>query len=71
MRLYLNYGDIIYGQPNNESLNQNIERIQYNTTLAITGAIKGIFQNKLYNELGFESLKFFAKDWLVDSKTCL
>ena len=58
MRLYLDYGDIIYDQPNNESLNQKIERIQYNTALANTGAIKGTFQSKLYNELGFESLKF-------------
>ena len=26
--------------------------------MAITGAIKGTFQLKIYNELGFESLKF-------------
>ena len=58
MRRYLNYDDIIYVQPNKESLNQKIERIQYSTALAITGAIKGTFQSKLYNKLGFESLKF-------------
>ena len=58
MRPYLNYGDIIYDQPNNESLNEKIVRIQYSTAFAITGAIKGTFQSKLYNELGFESLKF-------------
>ena len=45
-------------QPNNESLNQNIERIQYNAVLAITSAIKGTSQSKLYNKLCFESLKF-------------
>ena len=31
--------------------------IQYNTALAITGAIKGTSKEKLYNELGFEYLK--------------
>ena len=38
---HLGYGDIIYDQPNKKNLNQKIERIQYNATLAITGAIKG------------------------------
>ena len=35
MRPHLNYGDIIYDLPNKESLNQKIERIQYNVALAI------------------------------------
>ena len=35
-----------------------IERVQYNAALAITGAIKGTSQLKIYKELGFESLKF-------------
>ena len=34
------------------------ERIQYNAALAITAAIKGASQTKLYKELGLESLKF-------------
>ena len=34
------------------------ENIQYNTALAITSAIRGTSQMKLYNELGFESLRF-------------
>ena len=58
VRLPLDYGDIIYDQPNNESLNQKIERLQYSTAPEITGANKGTSQSKLYNELGFESLKF-------------
>ena len=33
-----------------------IESNQYNTTLAITGAIRGTFREKLYYELGFEPL---------------
>ena len=40
VRPHLENGDIIYEQPNNESCNQKIERIQYNAGLAITGAIK-------------------------------
>ena len=58
MRPHLDYDDIIYDQPKNETFTQKIERIQYNATPAVTGAIKGTSQSKLYLELGFESLKF-------------
>ena len=58
IRPHLDYGDIIFDQPNNESFCNLIERVQYNVALAITGAIKGISQLKIDNELGFESLKF-------------
>ena len=54
---HLDYGDIIYDQRSKESLNQEIERIQYNAALATTGAIKGTYQKRLYNELGLEYLK--------------
>ena len=37
---HLDYGDIIYDQPNNESFCNKIERVQYNAALAITGAIR-------------------------------
>ena len=47
-----------YDQPNKESLNQKIERIQFNAALAVTGAIKGTYQSRFYNELGLASLKF-------------
>ena len=57
LRLHIDYGDIIYDQPNNDSFCDMIERVQYNAALAITGAIKGISHLKLYKELGFESLK--------------
>ena len=33
VRLFLDYGDIIYDQPNNEILNQKGERIQYTILL--------------------------------------
>ena len=58
MRPHLDYDDIIYDQPNNESLDQKIEIIHYNAALAVTGVIKGTSQSKLYIKLGFESLKF-------------
>ena len=47
----LDWGDLIYDQPNNESFTQKTERIQYNDVLTITGAIKGTSQNKLYCEI--------------------
>ena len=43
VRPHLGYGDIIYDQQNKKNLNHKIERIQYNATLAITGAIKGTY----------------------------
>ena len=49
---------ILYDQPNNKSFSQKIETVQYNAALAITGAIKGTSQIKVYNELGLESLEF-------------
>ena len=58
MRPHLDYGDIIYDQPNKESFNKKIEIIQYNAAVAITCVIKGTYQSRLYSELGLESLKF-------------
>ena len=56
-RPHLDYGDILYEQPN-KTFCQKIETNQYNAALAITDAIKGTSQIKLYNELGLESLEF-------------
>ena len=58
VRTHLDYCDIIYDQPNNESFCNKIERVQYNAALPITGAIRGTSQTKLHNEPGLESLKF-------------
>ena len=46
---HLDYGDIIYDPPNNESFCNKIERVQHNAAFAVTGAIRGISQIKLYN----------------------
>ena len=39
IRPHLDYGDIIYDRAYNTSFHQNIESIQYNAALAITGAV--------------------------------
>ena len=56
VRPHLDYGDVIYAQLNNSSLSVKIESVQYNAALAITGAIRGASKEKLFQELGFESL---------------
>ena len=58
VRPHLDYGDIIYDQPNNESFRQKLESYQCNAALAITGAIRGTSETKIYKELGLESVKF-------------
>ena len=39
------------------SFGHKVERIQYNTALAITGAISGASKDKLFDKLGLESLQ--------------
>ena len=57
VKSHLDYGDVIYEQPNNSSLSDKIESIQYNAVVAITGTIRGTSKEKLYQELGPESLR--------------
>ena len=57
IRPHLDYGDIIYDQPNNQTFSNKLEAVQYNAALAITGAIRGTSKTKVYQELGLESLK--------------
>ena len=57
VRPHLDYGDILYDQARNESFHLKLECIQYNACLAITGAMHGSSREKLYQELGFESLQ--------------
>ena len=54
---YLDYGHNIYGKAYNSSFHQNLEKIQYNLALAITGATRRTSKEKLYQELGLESLE--------------
>ena len=57
IRLPLDYGDVVFDQAFNNSFHQRIESIRYNVGLAITGAIRGTSNEKLYQELSFESLQ--------------
>ena len=57
IRPHIDYGDIVYDQSYNDSFHEKLELIQYNASLAITGAIRGTSRDKLYQELGLESLK--------------
>ena len=58
IRSHLDYGDIVYDKPDNETFINKIEKAQYDAALAVTGAIRGTSREKLYAELGIESLKF-------------
>ena len=57
IRPHLEYGDIIYEQAYNLSFHQKLELMQYNSALALTRAIRGRSKEKLYQELGLESLQ--------------
>ena len=54
IRPHLDYGDIMYNQAYNVSFHQKLES---NSALAITGAVRGTSTEKLYNELGLETLE--------------
>ena len=56
LRTLVDYGDIIYDQPQNESFLDKLESLQYKAALAITGAIQGTSPDKRYQELVLESL---------------
>ena len=55
--LHLYYGDMIYDQTFNMLFQQKMETIQYYVALAITGAKRGSSREKLYEELGLETLQ--------------
>ena len=57
VRIHLDYDDIIYDETFNNSFHQKNESLQYNAALAITGAIRGTSTEKIYQELGLESLQ--------------
>ena len=56
IRPHLDYADIIYDCPGNATFVSKLEKIQYNACLAITGCFRGTSREKLYSELGLESL---------------
>ena len=57
IRPHLYYGDTICNCTFNEPFHQGLKSIQYNVPIAITGAIRGTSLEKLFQELGLETLK--------------
>ena len=57
LRPLIDYGDVIYDQPQNESFCEKQEYVQYKATLAIICAIQGTSFDKIYQELGPQSFK--------------
>ena len=67
VRPHLDYGNMIYDEAYNKRFHQKLESIQYNACLALSGAIRGSSREKLYHELGLESLQH----WHWYRKLCL
>ena len=56
VRPTLDYADVIYDKPENESFKDWLEKIQYKAALAITGAIRDTSREHIYNEHDLDSL---------------
>ena len=56
-RSLIDYGDIIYDQPHNSFFCEKLEPVQYKAALVITGVIQSTSHEKIFQELGLESLK--------------
>ena len=56
VRPNLDYADMIYDKPYNESFKTKIETIHYRAALVVTGVIKGTSRDHLYQKIGLESL---------------
>ena len=57
LRSLVDYGDIIYDQPQKEYFCEKLESVHYEVALAITGVIQGTSRDMIYQELGLKSLK--------------
>ena len=57
IRSQLDYADVIYDQAYDFSFHEKLESVQYNACMGITGTITETSLEKLYQELGLESLK--------------
>ena len=61
VRPHLDYGDIIYHKHDpgfTHDMTKRLERIQYSVALAVSGAWRGTNIDRLYEELGWESLYY-------------
>ena len=55
--LHLAYADVIFDKPSNVTFSNESETAQHNAALAIAGTIKDTSKEKVYQELGFETIK--------------
>ena len=67
VRPHLDYGVIIYDEAYNETFHQKRWSVQYNSCLALLGAIRWSSRENLYHELGLKSL--LCRRWY--RKLCL
>ena len=56
VRSHLDYADIVYDKAFTDSFKEKMKQVQYSAALTFTGAIKGTSRERLYKELGLESL---------------
>ena len=56
VRSHLDYAHIIYDRPFNDSFSEKLENVQYSAALIIIGATKGTSRERLYKDLGLQSL---------------
>ena len=56
VRSHLDYADVIYDKSFNDYFKEKLEKVQYSASIIITGAIKDTSRERLYQELGLESL---------------
>ena len=57
VRPHLDHSDVLFDLAFNCSSHENLESIQYNACLALTGTIRGTSKEKLYQKLGLQSLQ--------------
>ena len=55
---HVDYGDIIYDQPNNQAFSNIPGVVHYNATLAVAGVIWGPSPIIVFQELGLDPLEF-------------
>ena len=64
VRPHLDYGDILYHRYDPDmrlGFTQKLEQTQYSAALAVSGAWRGTDRQRLYNELGWETL--YSRRW--------
>ena len=57
IRPHLDYADVIFDKPSHATFCNRTESVQYNATLAIKRTIGETSKEKLYQVLGFETMK--------------